>query len=89
MAFIAHFIAPFIVREAMYDQPELKPRSIDAIRSSSAIARASVRHQACPCACKAPHTFLPGPPRFRKASTDQAFFKPTIILTTSQRELFS
>jgi hypothetical protein len=39
-AFIAHFIAPFIVREAMVDQPELKPRSIDAIRSSSAIARA-------------------------------------------------
>jgi hypothetical protein len=33
MAFIAHIIAPFIVREAMVDQPELKPRSIDAIRS--------------------------------------------------------
>jgi hypothetical protein len=34
------FIAPFIVRQAMFDQPELKPRSIDAIRSSRAIARA-------------------------------------------------
>jgi hypothetical protein len=28
MAFIAHFIAPFIVGEAMVDQPELNPRSI-------------------------------------------------------------
>jgi hypothetical protein len=32
----------------------------------------SVRHPAYPCACKAPHTFLPGPPRFRLSRTDSA-----------------
>ncbi len=34
--FIAHLIAHFIVGQALFDQPETKPRSIDAIGSREA-----------------------------------------------------